>query len=83
MLYLIYADNDIKKRSCKFNSQMSEKKIETVVQFIRFVYQQPDIFDERKKRDEQDFRLLNKNAPLMNEQVEENLDFQADIWGDD
>lgn len=62
---------------------MSEKKIETVVQFIRFVYQQPDIFDERKKRDEQDFRLLNKNAPLMNEQVEENLDFQADIWGDD
>lgn len=60
---------------------MSEKKIETVVQFIRFVYQQPDIFDERKKRDEQDFRLLNKNAPLMNEQVEENLDFQADIWG--
>lgn len=54
---------------------MSEKKIETVVQFICFVYQQPDIFDERKKRDEQDFRLLNKNAPLMNEQVEENLDF--------
>lgn len=62
---------------------MSEKKIETVVQFIRFVYQQPDIFDERKKRDELDFKLLNKNAPLMNDQIEDNLDFQADIWGDD
>lgn len=73
----------LKKEAVNLISQMSEKKIETVVQFIRFVYQQPDVFDERKKRDEQDFRLLNKNAPLMNEQVEDNLDFQADIWGDD
>lgn len=73
----------LKKEAVNLISQMSEKKIETVVQFIRFVYQQPDIFDERKKRDELDFKLLNKNAPLMNDQIEDNLDFQADIWGDD
>ena len=52
-----------------------KKKVETVVQFIRFVYQQPDIADERKKRDERDIQLINRNASVMNEQAEENLDF--------
>lgn len=73
----------LKKEAVNLISQMSEKKVETVVQFIRFVYQQPDIADERKKRDERDIQLLNRNASVMNEQAEENLDFQADICGDE
>ncbi len=60
---------------------MPEDKIRTVVQFVRFIYQQPEEYLSLKQRDENDFTLINAHADKLNKSAEENLDFQADIFG--
>lgn len=37
----------------------------------------------RDERDKRDMEIINANAGRFNEDAEENLEFQADLWGDE
>ncbi|MCR5623183.1 MAG: hypothetical protein K6G18_15185 [Treponema sp.] len=73
----------LKDEAMSLISLMPESKIRTVIQFARFISQQPDEGSERRARNERDFALINAHAGALNEESEENLDFQADMWGDE
>lgn len=69
---------------------LSASKMRTVIQFARFIAQQPedatDSTDEsaaRAERDRRDIEIINANADYLNAGAEENLEFQADIWEDE
>ena len=72
----------LKDEAFSLINDMPENKIKTVVQFVRFIYQQPDENTSRNNRDEKDFALINAHVSKFNDAAEENLEFQADIWGD-
>ena len=73
-----------------FNA-ISAAKQRTVIQFLRFIAQQPDeedseaatdearITEFRAARDNRDIENINANAEYLNAGAEENLEFQADI----
>lgn len=64
-------------------STMSEAQLKYVLQFVRFINQQPDIEEEKLIRNKKDLELINAHAVYLNSEAEENLEFQADIWGDE
>lgn len=70
----------LKNEAINLISRMSDSKIRTVIQFVRFMDMQKS---EESARDERDFALINASASQLNEQAEETLDFQTDIWGDE
>ena len=72
----------LKDEAFSLINHMPENKIKTVVQFVRFIYQLPDENISRNDRDEKDFALINAHASKFNDAAEENLEFQADFWGD-
>ncbi len=64
-------------------STMTEVQLKYVLQFVRFINQQQDLTEEKQKRAKNDLALINAHASILNPESEENLDFQADIWGDE
>lgn len=59
------------------------RKMCTVIQFARFIAQQPDESFEVTTTEHSsaisDIDIINENADSLNEGAEENLEFQADI----
>ena len=68
----------LKNEAIDLISRMNDSKIRTVIQFVRFMDMQES---EENARDERDFALINANASQLNEQAEETLNFQSDLWG--
>lgn len=64
-------------------STMTETQLKYVLQFVRFINQQPDFEEEKLQRDKKDLELINAYATRLNSEAEENLEFQADMWGDE
>lgn len=63
---------------------MSASKMRAVIQFARFIAQQPeDAADSTDEAAERDIEIINANADYLNAGAEENLEFQADIWEDE
>lgn len=63
---------------------LSASKMHTVIQFARFIAQQPeDAADSTDEAAERDIEIINANADYLNAGAEENLEFQADIWEDE
>ncbi|MBQ9539584.1 MAG: hypothetical protein IJU95_09970 [Treponema sp.] len=64
------------------------QKMRTVIQFTRFIAQQPEEEAEflaaapqiPAVHDQHDIQIINTNAEYLNAGAEENLEFQADIW---
>ena len=71
----------LKQEAINLIDLMPENKISTIVQFIRFIYQQPEEYSAAKKRDENDIYLINTHSAKLNQGANENLDFQTDIFG--
>ena len=71
----------LRDEAMSLTSLMPESKIRTVIQFARFISRQPDESSGHKARDERDLVLINAHSGDLNEGAEENLDFQADMWG--
>lgn len=70
----------LKNEAINLINRMSDSKIRTVIQFVRFIYMQKSDDEERDKKD---LALINANAEKLNEQAEETLDFQTEIWSDE
>ncbi len=73
----------LKNEAISLFDSMSESKMLTVIQFVRFVAQQPEsdfAATLREERDRHDIEWINANADRLNAEVEESLEFQADIW---
>lgn len=80
----------LKDEAISLLDSLSVSKMRTVIQFARFIAQQPedaaDSTDEtavRAERDRRDVEIININADYLNAGAEENLEFQADIWEDE
>ena len=80
----------LKDEAISLLDSLSASKMRTVIQFVRFIAQQPDdgadSTDEaaaRAERDRRDIEIINANAAYLNAGAEENLEFQADIWEDE
>ena len=72
----------IKEETISLFDSLSASKMRTVIQFARFIAQQPDDGADFVKaaRDRHDIAWINANADRLNAEVEETLEFQADIW---
>lgn len=77
----------LKDEAISLLDSMSASKMRAVIQFARFVAQQPedaaDSTDEAAGRDRRDIEIISANADYLNAGAEENLEFQADIWEDE
>ena len=80
----------LKDEAISLLDSLSASKMRTVIQFARFIAQQPDdgadSADEaaaKAERDRRDIEIINANAAYLNAGAEENLEFQADIWEDE
>ena len=75
----------IKEEAISLFDSLSASKMRTVIQFARFIAQQPDDGADSVKaaRDRRDIAWINANAERLNAEVEETLEFQADIWEDE
>ena len=86
-------ESALKEEDYTLFSRMSVSKMYTVIQFARFIAQQPenditfagiscgsDADAHREVRDRHDVEWINANAERLNAEVEETLEFQADIW---
>ena len=80
----------IKEEAISLFDSLSASKMRTVIQFVRFIAQQPDdgadsadVAAARAERDRRDIEIINANAAYLNAGAEENLEFQADIWEDE
>ena len=76
----------LKNEAISLFDSLSESKLLTVIQFVRFIAQQPEIdfsAASREERDLHDIEWINANADRLNAEVEESLEFQADIWEDE
>ena len=60
----------LKDEAFSLINRMPENKIMTVIQFVRFIDQQPDEYSYRKNRDEKDFALINAHASKLNTTAE-------------
>jgi hypothetical protein len=88
-------ESALREEAYSLFSRMSPSKMFTVIQFARFVAQQPEENIEfmfspgkthdaasREARDRHDVEWINANAERLNAEVEETLEFQAD-WRDE
>ena len=75
----------LKDEAISLLDSLSASKMRTVIQFVRFISQQPDDGADSVKaaRDRRDIEIINANAAYLNAGAEENLEFQADIWEDE
>ena len=80
----------LKDEAISLLDSLSASKMRTVIQFARFIAQQPDdgadsadVAAARAERDRRDIAWINANAERLNAEVEETLEFQADIWEDE
>ena len=80
----------LKDEAISLLDSLSASKMRTVIQFVRFIAQQPDdgadsadVAAARAERDRRDIAWINANAERLNAEVEETLEFQADIWEDE
>ena len=80
----------LKDEAISLLDSLSASKMRTVIQFVRFIAQQPDdgadsadVAAARAERDRRDIEIINANAAYLNAGAEENLEFQADIWEDE
>ncbi|MBD5437844.1 MAG: hypothetical protein K2I95_05240 [Treponemataceae bacterium] len=76
----------LKNEAISLFDSLSESKLLTVIQFVRFIAQQPESdfsAASREERDLHDIEWINANADRLNAEVEESLEFQADIWEDE
>lgn len=74
----------LKDEAISLLDSLSASKMHTVIQFARFIAQQPeDAADSTDEAAERDIEIINANADYLNAGAEENLEFQADIWEDE
>ena len=75
----------LKDEAISLLDSLSAEQVRTVIQFARFIAQQPDDGADSVKaaRDRHDIAWINANADRLNAEVEETLEFQADIWEDE
>ena len=71
-------EETLKEEAINLFNRMSTQKMYTVIQFARFIAQQPEA--ELEARNKRDIEIINENAEYLNAGAEENLEFQADIW---
>lgn len=76
----------LKNEAISLFDSLSESKLLTVIQFVRFIAQQPKSdfsAASREERELHDIEWINANADRLNAEVEKSLEFQADLWEDE
>lgn len=73
----------LKDEATTLVNTMNESQLKYVIQFMKFINQSKDFIEDHEERDKKDFELINAAAASINQGAEENLDFQADFWGDE
>ena len=82
----------LKHEATTLVNRLPEYKLRYAIQFLRFIEQQPAEAENdsdsaleaaRAARDRHDMEWINANAERLNAEVEETLEFQADIWEDE
>ena len=68
----------LKNEATTLVEKMDVAQLLYVIQFMKFIQQSNN---QKEKLNNKDFALINASYDLINAGAEENLDFQADIWG--
>jgi hypothetical protein len=72
----------LRKEATTLVESLDESQLMYVIQFMKFINQQNAMKKQKENRDKRDYELINASCGKLNEEAEENLDFQADIWSD-
>jgi len=72
----------LRKEATTLVESLDESQLMYVIQFMKFINQQNAMKKQKENRDKRDYELINASYGKLNEEAEENLDFQADIWSD-
>lgn len=72
----------LRKEATTLVESLDESQLMYVIQFMKFINQQNAMKKQKENRDKRDYELINASYGKLNEEAEENLDFQADIWND-
>ena len=68
----------LKNEATTLVEKMDVAQLLYVIQFMKFIQQSNN---QKEKLNNKDFALINASYDSINAGAEENLDFQADIWG--